>query len=139
MRAKVIEISCILWLWFLGCTCSWRLGKLRLVDGMGFRSVEFGFLLFYTGGIAAYLFWESVGKWVLLAELSLWLTAQFFSHEYYTIFGASPKKLKNYNKCFEGTVKLFPSGERRIIPDLYHIVLHLLIAADLALLILAIF
>ncbi len=82
MREKVIEISCILWLWFLGCTFSWRLGKLRLVDGMGFRSVEFGFLLLYTGGIVTYIFLEPVGKWVLLAELSLWLVAQFFSHEY---------------------------------------------------------
>lgn len=137
MRAIVIGISCVLWLWFLGCTYSWRFGKLRLVDGMGLKSVEFGFLLLYTGGIVAYVFWKSVGKWVLLAELILWLVAQFFSHEYYTLFGASPQKLKGYNKCFEGTVRLFPVSETRLIPDLYHIVLHLLIAADLALLIVA--
>ena len=138
MRAKVIKISCILWLWFLGCTFSWRFGKIRLVDGMGFKSVEFGFLLLYTGGIVAYLFWESVGTWFLLAELSLWLVVQFFSHEFYTIFGADPQKLKSYNKCFEGTVKMFPISETRLIPDLYHIVLHLLIAADLVLVIVAI-
>ncbi len=66
MRAKVIEISCILWLWFLGCTFSWRLGKLRLVDGMGFRSVEFGFLLLYTGGIVTISFgslWGNGSCW----------------------------------------------------------------------------
>ncbi len=79
-----------------------------------------------------------MGKWILLAELSLWLVTQFFSHEYYTIFGASLQKVRDYNKCFEGTVKLFPVSETRLIPDLYHIVLHLLIAADLAMLIVAI-
>ena len=55
----------------------------------------------------------------------------------YTIFGASPQKLKDYNKCFECTVKLFPVSKTRLIRDLYHIVLHLLIAVDLVLLIVA--
>lgn len=84
-----------------------------------------------------YFLWEPVGKWVLLAELSLWLILQFFCHEYYTIFGASPKKLKGYNQCFAHTVKLFSQSDTRLIPDLYHIVLHMLIALDLVLVILA--
>ncbi len=135
MKLLIIIVSCLLWLWFLGCTTTWRFGKVLLVEGMGIKSIEFAALVSFTCGIAAFLLWESVGKWILLAILSLWLVGQFFCHEYFTIFGASENKLKGYNECFEGTVKLFPASKTRLIPDLYHIVLHLLITFDLVLLI----
>ena len=133
MRVATIVISCLLWLWFLGCTTTWRFGKVLLVEGMGIKSIEFAVLCLFTVGIVAYWLWEPVGEWILLVELTLWLVAQFFSHEYYTIFGASEKKLQGYNRCFEGTIKLFPKNKKRLIPDLYHIVLHLLIAVNLGL------
>ena len=137
MRIAIISASCLLWLWFLGCTITWRFGKVLLIEGMGAKSIEFAALVLFTFGIGIYLIWEPIGEWVLLVELILWLIEQFFCHEYFTIFGASAKKLKGYNKCFEGTVKLFPVSETRLIPDLYHIVLHLLIATDLLLVVLS--
>ena len=133
MRIAIIVISCLLWLWFLGCTFTWKFGKVLLVEGMGLKSIEFTALVLFTIGIGGFLLWEPVGKWILLSELTLWLIAQFFSHEYFTIFGVSDWKLKGYNECFAGTFKLFPVSETRLIPDLYHIVLHLLILADLVL------
>ena len=133
MRVAIIVVSCLLWLWFLGCTFTWKFGKVLLVEGMGLKSIEFVALVLFTLGIGSFLLWEPIGKWVLLVELALWLVEQFFCHEYFTIFGSSSKKLKGYNDCFEGTVKLFPVSETRLIPDLYHIVLHLLILADLVL------
>ena len=133
MRVAIIVVSCLLWLWFLGCTFTWKFGKVLLVEGMGLKSIEFAALVLFTLGFGSFLLWEQIGKWVLLVELALWLVEQFFCHEYFTIFGSSSKKLKGYNECFEGTVKLFPVCETRLIPDLYHIVLHLLILADLAL------
>ena len=133
MRIAIIVISCLLWLWFLGCTFTWKFGKVLLVEGMGLKSIEFTALVLFTIGIGGFLLWEQVGKWILLAELALWLVAQFFSHEYFTIFGVSDWKLKGYNECFAGTVKLFPVSKTRLIPDLYHIILHLLILADLVL------
>ena len=139
MRIANIVISCLLWLWLLGCTFTWKFGKVLLVEGMGLKSIEFTVLVLFTIGIVGFLLWEPVGKWILLVELTLWLVAQFFSHEYFTIFGVSDRKLKGYNECFEGTVKLFPISETRLIPDLYHIVLHLLIATDLVLVALSIF
>ena len=139
MRIAIIVISCLLWLWFLGCTFTWKFGKVLLVEGMGLKSIEFTVLVLFTIGIVGFLLCESVGKWILLVELTLWLVAQFFSHEYFTIFGVSDRKLKGYNECFEGTVKLFPISKTRLIPDLYHIVLHFLIATDLVLVILSIF
>ena len=133
MRIAIIVVSCLLWLWFLGCTFTWKFGKVLLVEGMGLKSIEFAALVLFTLGIGSFLLWEPIGKWVLFVELALWLIEQFFCHEYFTIFGSSSKKLRGYNECFDGTVKLFPVSETRLIPDLYHIVLHLLILADLVL------
>ena len=133
MRVAIIVVSCLLWLWFLGCTFTWKFGKVLLVEGMGLKSIEFAALVLFTLGIGSFLLWESIGKWVLFVELALWLIEQFFCHEYFTIFGSSSKKLRGYNECFDGTVKLFPVSETHLIPDLYHIVLHLLILADLVL------
>lgn len=133
MRVAIIVVSCLLWLWFLGCTFTWKFGKVLLVEGMGLKSIEFAALVLFTLGIGSFLLWEPIGKWVLFVELALWLIEQFFCHEYFTIFGSSSKKLRGYNECFDGTVKLFPVSETHLIPDLYHIVLHLLILADLVL------
>lgn len=133
MRTAVIFVSCLLWLWFLGAVITWRFGRVLLVEGMGIKSAEFAALVLFTTGIASYILWPGTGAWVLAAELTLWLVVQFFCHEYFTIFGASAKKRAGYRACFQGTVKLFPERQDRLIPDLYHIVLHLLIAGDLAL------
>ena len=135
MRLAVIILSALLWIWFLGCTISWRFGKVVLVNGDGVKSLVFAVLVLFSIGMVLYILIEPVGKWVLLSELALWLVVQFFCHEYYTIFGVSERKLTGYNQCFEGTVKVFPVSETRLIPDLYHIVLHILLAVDLGLLI----
>lgn len=102
MRILIVIISVLLWLWFLGCTVTWRFGRVLLVEGMGIKSIEFVVQVLFSIGIITYLLWEPVGKWVLMVELALWLIVQFFCHEYFTIFGASAKKLDSYNRCFEG-------------------------------------
>lgn len=138
MYYYVITLSCLLWIWFLGCTISWRLGKVLLVEGMGVKSVEFAALVLLTIGILAYACFPKVGSCVLLCELSLWLFVQFMCHWRYTIFGATQQKIRGYNECFAGSVRLFPVSETRLIPDLYHIILHLLIASDLIIVLIAI-
>ena len=45
MRIAIIVISCLLWLWFLGCTFTWKFGKVLLVEGTGLNSIEFAALL----------------------------------------------------------------------------------------------
>ena len=131
MDIAVVIVSCLLWLWFLGCVITWRFGKVLLVEGMGLKSLEFVVLVLFSVGIIVFLLLPHVGQWILLIELTLWLVAQFYSHWYFTLFGATERKIKGYNKCFEGTVRLIPESDTRLIPDLYHILLHLLIAADL--------
>ena len=126
-----VVLQAVLWVWFLGCTITWRVGKHLLVEGMGIRSAEFGMLCLYSAALASFYLLRPAGKWILLSVLCLWFVIQFFCHWYYTIFGASRRKLEGYNACFRGTVRLFPESEKRLVPDLYHIVLHLLILMNI--------
>ena len=127
--AVILQIA--LWVWFLGCTVTYRFGRHLLVEGMGVKSAEFAVLCLYTLGLIAWHCFQPAGKWILFGVLLLWLIVQFMCHWYFTIFGASERKLQGYNDCFRDAVRLFPMSETRLIPDLYHIVLHLLILANL--------
>lgn len=126
-----ISIQTALWIWFLGCTTTYRAGKHLLVEGMGIKSAEFVMLCLYSIGLVSYHFFQPVGKWILLAILALWFIVQFLCHWYYTIFGASDKKIKGYNECCRDTIRIFPMSEKRLVPDLYHIFLHILIVANI--------
>ena len=75
-----------------------------------------------------------VGNWFVLAVLVFWLVIQYFCHWHFTIFGATPEKIQGYNQCFEGSLCIVPRREDRLIPDFYHIVLHILIALNIVLL-----
>lgn len=124
-----------LWIWFFGCISTYKFGKWLLVEGMGIKSAEFFMLCLYSLGIAMYLTNPLVGKWTLLVILMFWIVVQFFCHWYYTIFGVTEKKLKGYNKCFRNTVRIIPMSNNRIIPDFYHMVLHLLIVLNIILMV----
>lgn len=127
----VILMQAVLWIWFLGCTTTYRIGKHLLVDGMGIKSAEFIMLCLYSIGLVSYHIFLSAGKWILFAILLLWFIVQFLCHWYYTIFGAGEKKLRGYNECFRDTIRIFPISEVRLVPDLYHIILHILILANI--------
>ena len=129
--AITILIQAALWIWFLGCVTTYRLGKRLLVGGMGVKSAEFCMLCLYSLGLIAYHCFQPAGRWILLGILLLWFAVHFMCHWYFTIFGASESKLKGYNDCFRGTVRIFPMSETRLIPDLYHIVLHILILLNI--------
>lgn len=122
-----------LWIWFLGCTITYRIGKQLLVEGEGLKSAEFFMLCLYSLGLIVFHCFPSVGKWILLGILAFWFIVQFMCHWYYTIFGASERKLQGYNDCFRDTIRIFPMSDKRLIPDLYHIVLHMLILINIVL------
>lgn len=122
----------LLFIWFLGCTVSYRTRRFILIEGMGVKSAEFAMLVAYA--LALVLTYAFVwGRWVLFGVLAIWAFVQFLCHWRYTLFGASRQKLEGYNECFNGTLRLFPMSETRLIPDLYHIVLHALILINLIL------
>lgn len=126
-----IILQAALWIWFLGCVITWRIGKRLLVEGMGLKSAEFAVLCLYSAGLVVYYTLQPAGKWILAGILILWFVVEFFCHWFFTIFGASERKLQGYNDCFRDTVHLVPLNEKRIIPDLYHMIQHLLILLNI--------
>ena len=128
-----ILLQAALWIWFLGCTTTYRIGKHLLVEGMGVKSAEFAVLCLYSLALAAFHCFQPVGKWILLGVLLLWFAVQFMCHWYFTIFGASEKKLQGYNECFRDSIRIIPASDTRLIPDLYHTVLHILILINIIL------
>ena len=120
--------------WFFGCIVTYKIGKRILVDGMGIKSAEFIMFVLYGAGLLLFWLYPAVGQWYLLAVLLFWFIIQFFCHWYYTIFGASETKRQGYNKCFRHTIHLIPASESRVIPDLYHILLHLFLLLNIGLL-----
>ena len=134
-RCLTVTISIIcqiaLWIWFLGCIVTYKIGKYLLVEGMGIKSAEFIMLCVYSVALLLNYCLLSAGKWVLLGVLILWFVVEFFCHWYFTIFGANEIKLKGYNDCFRNTIRIFSMSETRLIPDLYHIIQHLLILLNI--------
>ena len=130
--AYIFEV--VLLIWFFGCIVTYRMGNVLLVEGMGIKSAEFGMLVVYIASILLRVALPQVGNWFVLAVLVFWLVIQYFCHWHFTIFGATPEKIQGYNQCFEGSLCIVPRREDRLIPDFYHIVLHILIALNLVLL-----
>ena len=130
--AYIFEV--VLLIWFFGCIVTYRMGNVLLVEGMGIKSAEFGMLVVYIASILLRVVLPQVGNWFVLAVLVFWLVVQYFCHWHFTIFGATPEKIRGYNRCFEGSLCIVPRREDRLIPDFYHIVLHVLIVLNLVLL-----
>jgi len=131
METVTMFLQIALLIWFFGCICTYRIGNTVLVEGMGIKSAEFVMLCLFASGTVFFWVFPAWGNWYLLGVLILWAVVQFFCHWYYTIFGASQKKLEGYNACFRITLHWIPASDTRLIPDLYHIILHGLILLNL--------
>lgn len=136
MNLNIVAYVCefALLIWFFGCIVTYHIGKVLLVEGTGVKSAEFGMFVVYTVGIILRMRLPQVGNWFVLVVLISWLVVQYFSHWHLTIFGATPEKIRGYNRCFEGSFCIVPRREDRLIPDFYHILLHILIALNIVLL-----
>src|SRR6056297_2640940 len=80
------------------------------------------FFLVFVFALVFFIVKERIGKFVLIIWQTLWLITQIISHEWYTLVGGGGRKIS----YFKDSIKLIHS-ESRYIPDLYHIILHLLI------------
>ncbi len=125
MNKKICFISnlCLL-LWFfldmVGVSINGHILVTRSFRDDGIFFIAFLILFIW------YIFKDKIAKYFLAGWLFMWLLVQFLSHWYFTIFGPSEAKI-NY---FADTIKLIPSYSR-YIPDLYHIILHILILVSL--------
>ncbi len=72
---------------------------------------------------------KKIGKYIHIIYLSAWLIVQILAHEWYSIFGRgvfSNSLASGKIYFFRNTIKVFHSSSV-YYPDLYHIILHILI------------
>lgn len=126
MKSKrvAIALNMLLLIWFFLDMVGVSLGGKMLVsrawkeDGV--------FFLVFLATFIWFLFKDKSGKYILTGFLTIWLILQLYFHWFFTIFGPWQGKIR----FFSGTIKLFVS-DVIYIPDLYHIVLHILILCAL--------
>ncbi|MFY9263314.1 MAG: hypothetical protein GX483_02840 [Actinomycetaceae bacterium] len=74
---------------------------------------------------------ERVGKWALTAWLSLWLTTQLLAHEYCIFAERGPICYADgLSRFFADTIQVVEIPGH-YFPDLYHVVLHVLLLVSL--------
>jgi len=123
-KRTVVIVNILLLLWFFLDMVGASLGGKVLVsrawqdDGI--------FFLLFLAALLWFLFMDRLGKYILTGFLAAWLAVQLYSHWFFTVFGPWEGKIR----YFSGTVKLFVS-DVIYIPDIYHIVLHILILCAL--------
>ena len=126
MKKKwVIICNMVLLGWYFLSMTGLKLGDKYLVES-AFKD-EWIFLLIPTITLILFLLTKKAGKIIHLIWLGMWFITQFLSHEWYTIFG------QGFMGDVEGKIAYFKDSimlidlDGRYIPDLYHIVLHILI------------
>ncbi len=125
-----IITNALLAFWFFFDMYGLQIGDILLVES-AWKDIDGIWYLIYLVLFALFLLQARYGKYPLAAFLSIWLVIEFFSHWYYTIFGATQEKIADYNELFGSTYRIIPPSDTILIPDLFHIVLHILILAAL--------
>jgi len=126
MKKKYCIISnIVLLLWYFLAMIGVDFGNKYLVTSS--YKEEWFFIVIPLVILIVFIFKEKVGKYLLLIWNSMWLITQFLSHEWYTVFrsgfmGSAEGKIE----YFKDAIKIFTS-ETVYIPDVYHIILHVLI------------
>lgn len=121
----------LLLVWFFFDMFGLSIGKFVLVEG-AWKGIDGIWYLIFIGLFLLFCIREKYGKYPLSIFLFLWIFMQFSSHWYFTIFGATEAKLAGYNQFFANTWHIIPASDVRLIPDFYHIVLHLIILVALS-------
>lgn len=134
MKKKCIVLIVILFIWFSMDMIGFSIGDVVLVEA-AWNSIDGVWWLIFFTLIILFILKDKIGRYLLSIFVFIWSAIQFFSHWYYTLFGASDKKTILYNQFFKETYHIIPSSETMVIPDFYHIVLHILITINLIFLI----
>lgn len=88
---------------------------------------EWVFMIIPLIAFIIFLFKEKIGKYILIVWLFMWFVTQFLSHEWYTIFRSGIMgNMEGKIEYFKDAIKVFNS-KTVYIPDVYHIILHVLI------------
>ena len=130
MKKKYCIISnIVLLLWYFLAMTGVYFGNKYLVTSS--YKDDWFFMVIALIAFIIFIFKEKVGKYILLSWLSMWAITQFLSHEWYTIFGSGVMG-SNEGKIeyFKDAIK-FINSDTVYIPDIYHIILHIMIIVAL--------
>ncbi len=124
-KRYAIIINVLLLIWYFLSMVGLKIGSKYLVQS-AFKD-EWMFMLIPILTLLLFVFWENAGKYIHLMWLIMWFVTQFLSHEWYTIFGSgfmgdTDSKINYFQECIQ-----LICFQGRYVPDLYHIILHLLI------------
>lgn len=122
MRKTVLWVTAVLVGWLGLSMFGLKIGSYHLV-AKEWGASEGTLFILLLGSLLLFMAAERVGKYVLGALLILWGSFQFAAHWRFTIFGADPELVRNYNTVFAENIRLFPMSDAVVIPDLYHFVL----------------
>ncbi|MBP3604153.1 MAG: hypothetical protein J6J79_08420 [Lachnospiraceae bacterium] len=125
MKKLYVIGNVVLILWYALSMTGLKIGDKYLVTSAFME--EWIFMLVPTVTFILSLIIGKIGRNIHLAWLGMWFITQFLSHEWYTIFGRGfmghmDKKIAYFSDCIQ---LIDVSG--RYVPDLYHVVLHILI------------
>jgi len=138
MKKKCMYIIGLLFFWFTLDMTGATIGEIILVEA-AWNTIDGVWWLIFLALSLLFFYKDKVGRYLLLVFVSLWAIIQFSSHWSYTIFGVSKEKLVSYNEFFKETYHIIPASDEILIPDFYHIILHILILLALYYLIFYIF
>ena len=124
-KTHLIIVNIILLLWYFLSMIGLKIGDKYLVTGT--FEEEWLFMLIPTITFVLMLVTKNVGRNIHLIWLAGWFVTQFLSYEWYTLFGRGfmgemDKKIAYFSECIQ-----LINVDGRYVPDVYHIVLHILI------------
>ncbi len=124
-RQIAIVANLLLLVWFSLDMFGVKIGDKYLVEGA--LNEDGMFMVISTVVFCMFLLTRKLGKYIQLGWLLGWFILQFLAHEWYTIFGKGlmgsvEGKIAYFENCIQ-----FINIPGRYVPDLWHIVLHVLI------------
>ena len=130
MKKICIVSIALLFIWFSMDMTGFSVGSVTLVEA-AWNSIDGVWWLIFLFLATLFIIKDTIGKYLLTLFIFLWLIIEYFSHWHYTLFGASDKKINAYNQFFSETYHIIPPSNTVVIPDFYHIVLHIFILLTL--------
>ncbi len=131
MKRNKIGILCniLLILWYSLSLIGIPIGEKYLVEK---APEEWIFLVIPVLTFTFSLVTKKAGEIVHLIWLIMWFITQFLSHEWYTLFGKgfmgqTDAKIEYFKNCIQ--IVEIPG---RYVPDVYHVILHILIIVAIA-------
>lgn len=91
-------------------------------------------LLFLLWGLFDYIRKWKYNDFSAFAVVLIWGANQYAEHWGPLFFGAPAARVRHYNEYFKGTLRLLPAESDRIVPDIFHIIIGLLLAVCIILL-----